>query len=208
MMDEVSPLLNAARDRRYLVGIAGPPGSGKSTFAQQLADKVNRTDPGIAAVIGLDGFHLTNAELDRRGLRPRKGAPATFNAAGLIDLLSRLWQGDQTITAPIYSRELHEPVPDGVRIEPSVKLVIVEGNYLLLDEPPWSALRGRGQGRGLLDECWYLDVPEEVCMDRVHQRHIRGGCTPELAAHKIETNDRPNYQVVAGTRSRADRVIG
>ena len=202
MMDEVSPLLDAARDRRYLLGIAGPPGSGKSTLAQSLARRANEESACLLAVaLSLDGFHLTNAELDRCGLRPRKGSPRTFDVAGLVELLARLREGDQPVTAPIYSRELHEPEPDALHIEPSVRLVIVEGNYLLLEEPPWPGVRS------LLDECWYLDVPEESCMERVRDRHIRGGCTPELAAQKVEANDRPNYQTVASTRSRADRVL-
>ena len=186
---------------RNLLGIAGPPGSGKSTLAQQLAERVNvLASSAAAAVVSIDGFHLTNAQLDHRGLRSRKGAPDTFDVTALLDLLSRLRRAGEAVAAPIYSRALHEPVPDALRIEPSTNIILVEGNYLLLDEGSWSAVRP------LLDECWYLDVPREVCLERVRQRHIRGGCTPQLAAQKIATNDGPNYDLVAATRGRADRV--
>jgi len=194
--------LLARSSARFLLGIAGPPGSGKSTLAAELAAALNcEARQEIAAVVALDGFHLPNAELDRRGLRPRKGAPETFDAPGLVTLLTRLRRSSRTVLAPIYSRELHEPVSHAVRIGPAIRLIIVEGNYLLLDQGPWSPVRA------LLDETWYLQMPCEVCMARVRDRHIRGGCSAELAAEKIETNDRPNYEIVAATRPRASRVI-
>jgi pantothenate kinase len=187
---------------RHILGIAGPPGSGKSTLAESVVQCINGlTGRTVAAVLAADGFHLTNAELDRRGLRPRKGAPQTFDVAGLIELLSRLRRTSRTVLAPIYSRDLHEPVPHAVRIDPHVRLVILEGNYLLVDDGPWAAVRGQ------IDEAWYLDVPCEVCMRRVFDRHVRGGCSAEQAARKIEENDRLNYEAVAVGRARADRIL-
>jgi pantothenate kinase len=180
--------------RRHLVGITGCPGSGKSTLATRLAEATS------AAVVHMDGFHLMNGELNRRGLRPRKGSPRTFDVPLFVALLHQLRAGG-AVKAPIYSRELHEPVPDAVTIAAEARVVIVEGNYLLLDEHPWS------QVRPLLDEVWYLDVPLETCMTRVLERHIRGGLAPEEAAKKIETNDRLNAAIVESTRPRADRVI-
>lgn len=207
--------------RRFLLGLAGPPGSGKSTLAQQIASSysprhaggrspttanaVDPPDPGHArghvAVLPLDGFHRSNAELDRLHLRPIKGSPPTYDVPAFVALLQKLRDESQTHLAPKYCRELHEPVPNAIAIPPEVKLVIVEGNYLLLDTPPWNAVRE------LLDEVWYMDVPEDLCMARVHTRHLRGGSTPEQATHKIETNDRANYRLIAATQSRAHRIL-
>ena len=175
---------------RYLLGITGPPGSGKSTLADQLS----------YPVVTMDGFHLPNAELDARGLRSRKGAPATFDADAFIALARRLRDPVQ-LKVPRYSRELHEPVADALTIPADNQIVIVEGNYLLLDQPPWD------QVRGLLDEVWYLDVPLETCMERVRRRHIGGGLSAEGAAVKIETNDRPNAVLVESTRGRASMIV-
>ncbi len=250
--DLIEYLSRQASDRRFLLGLAGPPGSGKSTIAEKLVEATanlstspltgevgRRRRPGegerpntmqqieargdrvapspgpaaggtdlsrkgrgrFASLLPMDGFHLANAELDRLNLRRVKGSPPTYHVESFIALLGILRGESQTILAPKYSRELHEPVADAIAISPDTKLVIVEGNYLLLDTPPWDRVKG------LLDEVWYVDVPEEVCMDRVRQRHIRGGSPPELAARKIETNDRPNYRTIAATKQRADRVI-
>lgn len=195
-------LLGKAVGRRFLLGVTGPPGSGKSTFAKQLVEQcVRRGSFSSPVLVPMDGFHLPNAELDRRGLRPVKGSPQTYDVDALVRLLRQLRDESKTHAAPLYSRELHEPVPDTIRIEPQASLIVIEGNYLLLGDPPWDVVRP------LLDEVWYLDVPCEVCMARVHARHIRGGCTAAQASRKVGANDRPNYLTIAATRHRADRVI-
>src|SRR5690606_7726734 len=136
----------------------GPPGSGKSTLAAALARMLS------GAVVALDGFHFTSAELARAGLEHRKGSPATFHVQPLLTRLHRLREG-RPVRVPVYSRTLHEPVPDAVRIDADVRWVIVEGNYLLLDAEPWRSVRA------LLDTCWYLDLPVEHCLRRVRDRH-------------------------------------
>ncbi|MHC4995131.1 MAG: nucleoside/nucleotide kinase family protein, partial [Planctomycetota bacterium] len=125
-----------ASGARRLVGLTGAPGSGKSTLAARLAEAVNRrAGHAICAVLPMDGFHLPNAELSSRGLAPVKGSPPTFDAPAFVDKLAEVRRGG-ACTVPVYSRELHEPVADAVTLAPSVALVIVEGNYLLLNEGP------------------------------------------------------------------------
>ena len=208
MIDALSrSLIQSAADRsqRFLLGVAGVPGSGKSTFATQLVDQLNRSrDPGdpIAVVVGMDGFHLHSDELDARGWRDRKGAPHTFDAAGFIARLHELRRTPVAVVRmPVYDRTIHEPRPDALTVGAVTRIAIVEGNYLLLDEPPWDAVRP------LLDEVWYLDVPHELAMQRVRARHVRGGLDAAAADRKITVNDLPNASIVQATRLRADRVL-
>jgi pantothenate kinase len=191
--------------RRWFVGIAGIPGAGKSTLATWLAEQVNAAlGPGVAVAIAMDGYHLTNAELDARGLRARKGAPYTYDAAALVATLTALrhqQSGDPPLGAPVYSRELHEPVPDALQVGPACRLVLAEGQYLLLDEAPWDQIPP------LLDERWYLELELETALERVLARHMRGGNTQAQAERRIRENDRPNALLVQSSRQRADRVL-
>lgn len=191
--------ITAAAAPRFILGITGPPGSGKSTLAEDLAVACLFAVPAV--VVTQDGFHLLNAALDARNLRARKGAPESFDVQAFVQLLRDLHRTDRAIAAPIYDRELHEPIPDRITVEPAVRLVIVEGNYLLHDAPHWRDISA------LLDETWFLDTPLETCMHRVHARHVAGGLTAAQATEKINTNDRPNAQLIAATASRADHVI-
>lgn len=183
-----------AAKSRVLLGIAGPPGGGKSTLAAALA----RALDGV--VVALDGFHFTNAELAARDLLSRKGSPPTFHVGALVNKLQRLRAGFDT-RVPVYSRTLHEPVPDAVRIGPGVKFVFVEGNYLLLPAEPWCSVHR------LLDACWYLDVPLGECLRRVRARHVAGGASEPEADRKLRENDRPNAELIIAHKLRADRVI-
>ena len=196
----VSLLGRAHRESRVLLGIAGPPAAGKSTFSKLLASSVNaRHEEPTAAVAPMDGFHLTNRELDSKGLRSRKGHPETFSADSFVSRLERLKVMPNTEAYwPRYDRTLHEPVPNAITIAPSARLVITEGNYLLLDYGPWRRLKN------LLDEAWYLDEDEEVIVSRLSDRHRAAGRSVSELTDKINGSDLPNARLVAGTKVNAD----
>jgi len=179
-----------------VLGVVGAPGAGKSTLASALADAVD------AVVVPMDGFHLAQAELERLGRADRKGAPDTFDAHGFIALLRRLQTADAPVTyAPQFRREIEEPVAGAIPVPREAPLVIVEGNYLLLDESPWD------QVHGLLDECWFVEIDEEVRVERLIARHEAHGRSPEQARAFALGSDQANAELIAGTRARADWVI-
>ncbi|WP_280490293.1 nucleoside/nucleotide kinase family protein [Nocardia carnea] len=188
--------------RRYLLGIAGPPAAGKSTVATRLAAALNRRDAGLAGMAPMDGFHRTTRELTAAGELERKGQPHTFDVPGFVARLRALRNPAAGIEVgwPVYDREIHDPVPDGVVFRRQ-RIVVLEGNYLLLDEPGWR------DARSLLDECWYLDAGAESIERRLYERHRAGGKTPEVARAQIAHNDLPNATLVSGTRARADVVL-
>ena len=185
--------------RRRLLGIAGPPAAGKSTLAQALAAALG---PEAAVVVPMDGFHLAQAELERLGRAHRKGAPDTFDAHGFVALLTRLRSADApAVYAPQFRREIEEPVAGAIAVEREVPLVIVEGNYLLLDSGPWSPVRP------LLDACWYVEMEEGLRLERLVARHIAHGRDPEQARAFAHGSDQANADVIGATRGRADQVI-
>ncbi len=188
----------AAPGARRLLGIAGPPGAGKSTLAASLVEALGPR----AALVGLDGFHLANAELVRLGRRDRKGAPDTFDAFGYLALLRRLLERPtEVVYAPRYTRELEEPIAGAVPVPPEVDLIVTEGNYLLLDNRPWRFLRD------LLAETWYLDLDDATRVERLVARHVRFGKTPAEAAAWVSRSDEANARLVAATRAHADLVV-
>src|SRR6185436_249243 len=139
-------------DRRVL-GIAGAPGSGKSTLARALVEALG---PDTARLVGMDGFHLAQAELERLGRADRKGAPDTFDAAGYVALLRRLRARDDAVVyAPEFHREIEQPVACAVPVPREVPLVVTEGNYLLVADGDWAAVRA------LLDEAWFVEGDED-----------------------------------------------
>ena len=187
----------AVGGERRVLGIAGAPGAGKGTVAERVLSEV----AGSAVLVPMDGFHLANAQLSRLGRADRKGAPDTFDAAGYVALLRRIREGSETVFAPQFHRDVEESYAAEIAVEPDVPLVITEGNYLLLDTPPWSPVRG------LLDECWFLAPDDEVRVQRLIDRHVRYGRTPEAAAEWVHRSDERNAAIVAPTRARADLVV-
>lgn len=189
--------LNGRTAPRFILGIAGVPGAGKSTFAHRLASAT----PG-SIVLPMDGFHLSNARLGELGLSAHKGAPETYDAAAFVEALRQVRDvRDRSVGWPAYSRELHEPVADAIQVQPNHRIVIVEGNYLLVAEEPWR------QARRLFDEVWYLQVGAERAAQRVRQRHLAVGRSPAEAELKLRTVDLPNGVIVRPTRARADRIL-
>jgi pantothenate kinase len=182
--------------RRILLGLVGPPGAGKSTLALCL----EQAFPGLAQVVPMDGFHLAEAELRRLGRQARKGAPDTFDSAGYVALLERLRRqqpGDEIVYAPEFRREIEEPVAGAIAVHAQTRLVITEGNYLLLDDGPWAPVAG------LLDETWFVDVDDRLRTQRLTARHERFGRSAADAEAWVASTDEPNARRVAATRGRA-----
>ncbi|RMI34524.1 nucleoside/nucleotide kinase family protein [Streptomyces triticirhizae] len=184
---------------RAVLGLAGPPGAGKSTLAGSLVAALGE----VAAYVPLDGFHLSNAQLDRLGLRSRKGSEPSFDALGYAALLARLLAaaGREEVYVPDFDRSLDEPVAARHRVAADVRLVVTEGNYLALDAPGWR------QARALIDQLWYVDAPEELRDARLVARHRRHGRSSAEARAWVDSNDRPNALLVAASRGRCDRVV-
>ena len=188
----------ATTGSRRLLGITGPPGAGKSTVAEAITTRL----ANLAVLVPMDGFHLSNAELERLGRRSRKGAPDTFDAAGFVALLRRLKAEEEPVVyAPEFRREIEEAISGAIPVPREVPLAIVEGNYLLLPEPPWASIRA------LLDECWYLEMDPAKRIVRLVDRHVRHGKTREDAEKWVRRSDEANARLVATTRERADLVV-
>ncbi|TGN79289.1 nucleoside/nucleotide kinase family protein [Streptomyces bauhiniae] len=191
--------------QRAILGIAGGPGAGKTTLAGHLVRALNADGPPWVAHVPMDGFHLADAELDRLGRRDRKGAPDTFDAAGYAALLRRLRErptdADEVVYAPAFERDLEQPVAGSIPVPPSARLVVTEGNYLLLREGSWAGVRP------LLDEVWYCEVDEPERVRRLVARHVEFGKEHTAAVAWVLGTDQRNADLIATTRDRADLVI-
>jgi len=224
-----------ARSRRVLAGLVGVPGSGKSTYAAAMTLLADRLlGEGVFAAVGIDGWHLPNAVLDRRTtsdatgqtipLRQRKGGPESFDVPALADALTRLKADAGPVNLPAYDRRLHEPVPDRVLISPRTRIVLVEGNYLLGIAAGEPSRQGRQNPPALQEECpaetptWntiaamlsprFLLVCDPAnARLRVIERHVRGGCSRQEAERKYEHNDGLNARIVLTAAHRADWIV-
>lgn len=184
---------------RRLLGLVGAPGAGKSTLAQALLE----AHAGVAQIVPMDGYHLANVELARLGRSGRKGAPDTFDADGYVALLQRLraQRDDEIVYAPEFRREIEEPIAGAIAVLPSTRLVIAEGNYLLLDEGPWAKVSA------LLDDSWYVDIDPALRQQRLVARHMHFGRSADAAADWVQHTDEPNARRIEATRGRARAVF-
>ncbi len=189
----------AGKSQRFVVAIAGPPGSGKSTLAEQLHEVLPEH---ASAVVPMDGFHFDDVVLNQRGLRQRKGAPETFDYAGFATLLKRIRAGEPEVAIPVFDRSMELSRAGAAIVGPELKFILVEGNYLLLDEEPWSSLGS------LFDFTIFVDVPLAELERRLMERWRGHGKSDEDARAWIASNDMPNIERVLGRRRPADLVIG
>lgn len=195
-------LTHANRGRRFILGIAGAPAAGKSYLANKLVELINQnTGREIAVVAPMDGFHRTNYELSQMGIWEFKGVPASFTGDAFIEKLEELRDEEKKVGWPTFDRAIEEPTPDGTFITPQHQIVIVEGNYLLLDYEPWS------RATSILDTVWFIESDRDIAHARLLERHIAGGKTPENAEAKIASTDAPNAKIIEDSKVRASKII-
>ena len=188
-----------AAGTRTILGIAGAPGSGKSTFAAWLQKQFT---PGTSIVVPMDGFHLGNTIIEGTPLRQRKGAIDTFDSGGYLSLLRRLARRDEAVVyAPEFRRAIDEPVAASIAVPADVPLVITEGNYLLADQEPWKEIRAQ------LDEVWFLETPPALRLQRLVDRHVSFGMDPDATMAWANGPDEANARLIQATRPAADRII-
>lgn len=202
-MSELAAIASAIFKRgagadRIMVAIAGPPASGKSTRATALVDLF---DKGSAAVVPMDGFHYDDRVLDQLSLRARKGAPETFDFAGFATLLRRLREREPDVAIPLFDRDLEISRAGAAIVPANVKFLLVEGNYLLLDEEPWRQLEP------LFDLTIFVDVAREELERRLVERWHHHERDEQSARQWIDSNDLPNIDRVLRARRKADLVI-
>lgn len=188
---------------RVIAAIAGAPGSGKSTLAEALVERIEANAPGMAAVLPMDGYHFDDMLLDRMGRRARKGAPDTFDVGGYRHMLQRLRDNEEeAVAVPVFDRDI-EIARAGARLIPqSARIIVTEGNYLLLRDAPWSELRS------LFDVTVFIDVPEETLRERLTDRWTSYRLSPEELRTKLEDNDLPNARLVIAESGEADFCVG
>ncbi|MDT0301889.1 nucleoside/nucleotide kinase family protein [Streptomonospora wellingtoniae] len=206
MLEDLAAEAAALADRapaRAFLGLAGAPGAGKSALARYLVDAARaKLGPPGAAYLPMDGFHLSNLQLDRLGLRDRKGAPDTFDVRGYLALLRRLHAAaDAPVYAPDFDRAADEPIAARLVVEPGVRLIVTEGNYLADDAPLWREVRA------LLTDLWYVEADDETREARLVERQRAGGRSFEDARAWVRRSDRANGEIAKAARGNCSRIV-
>lgn len=184
------------RPEARIVGIAGPPGSGKTSVASELPPHLSVPH----CVVPMDGFHYPQERLRAMGRRDRMGAPDTFDTTALVELLVRVSERLEPVVFPEFDRTIEEPIPGSITVMPEDELVILEGNYLLVDDADW-ALIGE-----LLDLCVFVDIPEDVRLQRLTKRHVDFGKSLSDATEWVHRVDHANARVIEATKLRANAL--
>ena len=194
--------LEAETHRRIAVGLAGGPGVGKSTLGAELVAELDRLRPGGAALVPMDGFHMRHSKLEALGIAADKGAAHTFEGEAFVAFLQRLKAAAEPVSGPGYSRKIEDVVDDAFVVPAGAQALVVEGNYLLLSEPPWSGVRP------LLELAVFLEVPRERVRARLLKRHAAEGLfTEERNKLHVERVDLANYDRVRLSAPAADIVV-
>ncbi len=198
-MDAVADVRRRSVGGRFVLGICGAPGAGKSTMASRVGGELGPD----AVVVPMDGFHLASSVIAGTPLAARRGAPDTFDASGFVALLRRLRdQRDPVVYAPRYERAIEDPIAGAIAVAIDAPVVIVEGNYLLHAEAPWSDVAA------LLDETWYVEVADDrKRVARLIERHVEFGKSPTEATRWVAESDARNARLIAATRRLADLVV-
>lgn len=198
LVEEIASLLQGSKPRT-MIGIVGKPGAGKSTVVTEIQKQFSTED---VAIIPMDGYHLSNEELIRLGRRERKGAPDTFDVEGFISLITRVRNEiDKDHTFHIFHREIEASKADEGIVLRNTKVIVIEGNYLFSEEHNWSEVFP------LLDQSWFIEIDDEIRMQRLITRHIKYGKTPQEAEDWSRGSDEANAKFIAKTASRAERII-
>lgn len=204
-VSEVISLIKNTKSRgaRYVIGIAGPPGSGKSTLAEAVVEKLNTgsQENSRAALLPMDGYHLDNFVLEQKGLMHRKGAIETFNSIDFCNAVKSLSCNRHDAFYPKFEREYDTAIANAIWIKSDAQVIVVEGNYLLMPQEPWSGLSE------VFDASVFISTPVAILKDRLIQRWVDHGLDYKEALKRIEINDIPNASLILNNSQRADLTL-